>query len=262
VTEETPTTENPAPKASAANFFAEVFSQANITTGLAVFAVVLAAAPYVVPNLQSYQVQRGLMGKPDMLVAAMDKYQRQKTELATQDVILQIKARHDSIFNDKNDPVINPAGKIKVVEFLDYQCAYCRAVTPALHAFLDDNPDVQLVVKEYPVVHPPVSVSMAQIAMAAYQGGHYDPIHYAFLHETPKSDAEMDALLTRAGLDPKTVRTAAVSKSIQDHVGRTVQLGEDMGIQGTPGFVVGDHFIDGARIDDLKAAVEAVRAGK
>lgn len=262
MTEETPTTENPAPKVSPASFLAEVFSQANITTGLAVFAVVLAAAPYVVPQLQTYQVQRGLMGKPAMVMTAIDTYQQQKAEQATQDMVVQIKAHHDSIFNDKNDPVINPSGKIKLVEFLDYQCAYCRAVTPALHAFLDENPDVQLVVKEYPIIHPPMSISMAQVAMAAYQGGHYEPIHYAFLHETPKSDAEMDALLIKAGLDPKAIRAAAVHKDIQDHVSRTVQLGQDMGIQGTPGFFVGNHFIDGARIEDVKAAVDAVRAGK
>ena len=260
MSEQAPTTDNPSPKP--ASFLAEVFSQANITTGLAVFAVVLAAAPYVMPQLQAYQVQRGLMARPAMLIDASDKLQQQKADKTAADMLAQIKAHHDSLFNDKNDPVINPAGKIKVVEFLDYQCAYCRAATPGLHAFLANNPDVQLVVKEYPVIHPPMSVTMAQVGLAAYQAGHYEPIHYAFLHDTPKSDAEMDALLVKAGLDPKQIRVAAVSDAIKDQVTKTVQLGENLGIEGTPGFIVGNRFINGARLEDLKAAVEAVRAGK
>jgi len=262
VTEETPTTENPAPKASAANFFAEVFSQANITTGLAVFAVVLAAAPYVVPKLQAYQVQRGLMAQPSMLVAAIDKYQQQKTDQAADTMAVAIKARHDSIFNDKADPVINPAGKIKVVEFLDYQCAYCRAATPALHAFLEANPDVQLIVKEYPVVHPPVSVKLAYYGMAAYKGGHYDVVHYALLTEKIETEAAMNSVLARAGLDPAATTSVANSAEVADHIKRTVQLGEDLGITGTPTFIVGNTSVDGARIDELSKAVAAVRAGK
>lgn len=262
MTEETPTTENPALKASPASFLTEVFSQANITTGLAVFAVILAAAPYVVPQLQAYQVQRGLMAQPAMIEAAQVKLQNQRVADKAKDMAVQIKARHDSIFNDKSDPVINPAGKIKVVEFLDYQCAYCRAATPALHAFLAENPDVQLIIKEYPVVHPPSSVTLAAYGMAAYQGGHYDSVHYALLTEKIETQTAMNAVLTRAGLDPEAAKAAATSKAVTDHINRTIQLGNDLGIDGTPTFIVGNTSIDGARIEDLKAAVEAVRAGK
>jgi len=254
--------ETPAETPKSPSFLREMFSQANITTALAVFAVVLAAAPYVVPQLQAWQVRKGLMTKPAMLVDASKALQDQQVAQEAQAASTLIKAHYNSIFNDKNDPVINPGGKIKVVEFLDYQCAYCRAATPVIEDFLKSNPDVQLVVKEYPVVHPPVSIAMAQIGMAAWQGGHYEPIHYAFLNATPKSDAEMDAILTRAGLDPKTVRATATSQPVKDHVEKTVALGSDLGINGTPTFIVGNTEIAGARMDQLQAAVDAARSGK
>jgi protein-disulfide isomerase len=256
---DTPTTEAPAP--APASLFDRLLTQANLTTALAVVAVVLAGASYVVPQVQAWQVKRGLMNNPAMLVDASKALQRKQMAEAAEAASLAIKAHHDSIFNDKNDPVIGK-GPIKVVEFLDYQCAYCRAATPAIRDFLNENPDVQLVIKEYPVVHPPVSAALAQVGMAAFRGGHYEPIHYDLLDATPKSDAEMDAILTKAGLDPKTVRDAAISEDVKSHIDRTVTLGSDLGINGTPTFIVGDQMINGADINLLQKAVQAQRSAK
>ena len=98
--------------------------------------------------------------------------------------------------------------------------------------------------------------------MAAYQGGHYDNVHYALLTEKIETQAQMNSVLGRAGLDPEAAKAAATSTAVTDHINRTIQLGGDLGINGTPTFIVGDRSVDGARIDDLKAAVAAVRAGK
>ena len=235
-----------------------LFSQANITTGLAVAAVVLAAAPYVVPQIQTWQVRSGLMHKPAVLEDAFEALQTQKAEKAALTSAEAIKAHRDSIFNDKTDPVIGK-GPIKVVEFLDYNCAYCRAATPAMKDFLAANPDVQLVVKEYPVVHPPASRTLAAYGYAAFTGGNYAPVHYALLTQQVQTEADMDAILTKAGIDPKAAKAAALSKAVGDQIDRTINLGGDLGINGTPTFIVDDKMVNGADLASLQAAVAAQR---
>lgn len=237
-----------------------VFTQANLTTGLAVLAVILAAAPYVVPQIQAWQVRAGLLSQPAMLEQAQSKLQTQKADEAAKTASVGIKARHDSIFNDKSDPVINPKGTIKVVEFLDYQCTYCRAATPLIKQFLADNPDVQLVVKEYPVVHPPSSNALAAYGLAAYNAGHYESVHYDLLTQQIGSQEEMDALMKKAGLDPSAAKAVATSPATLDKISKTVVLGSDLGINGTPTFIVGDKMINGADTAALRAAVAAERA--
>ena len=257
-------TEPATPPASDDGFsFKDVFSQANITTALAVFAAILAVAPYVTPRLQTYIVEKGLMAQPAMLEAANDKLNAQKRAEAAQTSAEAILAPHDSIFNDKLDPVIgNPKAPIKVVEFLDYQCAYCRAATPFVKDFLAANPDVQLVVKEYPVVHGQSSFVLAAYGMAANQQGHYDAVHYAFLTQTLHNQADLEALLTKAGLDVNAATTAAKTPAISDHINKTVALGTDLNITGTPTFIVGDQMVDGADMNALATAVAATRAKK
>lgn len=243
-------------------------TQANITTALAVLAVVLAAAPYVLPPVQAWQVRGGLMAKPGVLVDASKALQKQRVADAAKAATLAIRAHRESIFNDKGDPTIGN-GPIKVVEFLDYQCAYCRAAMPAVKDFLAENPDVQLVVKEYPVVHPENSMPLAAIAIQAARAGRYADVHYGFLAhdfhpEIPGAAiaGDVDAITGKAGLNPKALRDGMNDPAIRDQINRTVKLGNDLGIEGTPTFIVGDQMIGGADITALQNAVAAQRALK
>jgi len=253
-----PTTDAPAPNAALTR--EKLFTQANITTGLAVLAVILAGAPYVVPQLQAYQVQSGLMARPVIVEKAKQKLEAQRAEEATKATTIAIKAKVDSLFADKADPVLgNPNGAIHMVEFLDYNCGYCRASTPVLKQFLADNPDVKLIVKEYPVISPN-SRPLASYALAAAQMGKYENVHYALMTEQVKSEADMSKLLSAAGLDAHEVKEKAKSKEIQDHIDRVMMLGADLAVDGTPTFVVNGKAISGANFAGLKSAVAAERA--
>ena len=253
-------TETPAPAAKPSQPASPgVFTQANITTGLAVLAVILAAAPYVIPQVQAYQVRAGMMARPAILMDVSKALQTEQAANAAKDAQAAIVAHHDSIFNDKTDPTIG-AGPIKVVEFLDYQCAYCRAATPAMKEFLAENPDVTLVVKEYPVVHPPSSRALAAYALAAFKEGKYAGLHYALLTEEIKSQDDMNALLEKAGVDPKAAHDTATSSTIADQIDKTIALGGELNITGTPTFIVGDRMVNGADIAALTSAVAAERA--
>lgn len=259
---DTPTTEHPHPQSDTAVSRPSWLNQANITTGLALAALILAGAPYVVPQIQAWQVRSALIHKPTVLQDGFDALQAQKASQAATTASEAIKAHHDKIFSDPADPVVgNPRGKIKVVEFLDYLCAYCRAASPQVKAFLAANPDVQLIVKEYPVVHPPASVGLAHIGMAVAKSGHYEEIHYALLDNALTSDADIDVVLKQQGLDPAEVRAAANAPAIGEHIAKTIDLGSELGINGTPTFIVGDKEVDGANLPALQAAVAAQRKG-
>ena len=248
--------------APSANIWKDLFSQANITTGLAVFAVVLAAAPYVVPQVQSFVVQKGLMNRPAILYDASAQLNAQNEADKAKTMATAIKSRHDSLFNDKSDPVLgNPNAKIKIVEFLDYNCGYCRAATPVLKDFLAKNPDVAIVIKEYPVINQN-SRPLAAFALGAAKSGQYEAVHYALMTEQVSSEAEMTALLDKLGLNAAEVRANAASAEVKSHIDKVVQLGADLGITGTPTFIIGDTAIDGAKLEELEKAVKAARSSK
>lgn len=253
-------TETPEPRAPKAETPARppaLFSQANVTTGLAVLAVILAGAPYVVPQLQAHLVRNGLMEKPAVLEEAMQKLSTDREAEASRSTEAAIAAHHDSIFNDPADPTLG-TGPIKIVEFLDYNCAYCRRGEPVIKAFLAENPDVTLVVKEYPVVHPPESIVLAKYGLAAYQNGKYAAVHDVLLTDD-QNLSDLKTITAKAGLDLARVSADASSQATAEHIKNTVTLGTNLGISGTPTFIVGNTVVAGADVEKLRAAVEAER---
>ena len=48
----------------------------------------------------------------------------------------------------------NPAGSVTLVEFSDYGCSYCRQSVADVAALVAANPDLKVVVREYPILAP------------------------------------------------------------------------------------------------------------
>lgn len=90
-------------------------------------------------------------------------------------------ARQKDLLSDPASPVIgNPNGNVTIVEFTDYQCPYCKAAEPRLQALLKEDPNVRLVVKEFPILTKE-SVTASRAALAAVKQGKYTAFHQAMM---------------------------------------------------------------------------------
>lgn len=99
-----------------------------------------------------------LLKQPEILIQAMQILQKKEMEQA-QTIIQQTKdnaGRYtDALFHADNDPVGgNVNGKVTVVEFFDYQCPHCVAMSPILDKVIKNNADVRVIYKELPIRGP------------------------------------------------------------------------------------------------------------
>ena len=113
------------------------------------------------------EVRAYLLENPEVLnemVALLDARQRDATIALDKE---RIAARADALFDDGFSFVGgNPEGSVTVVEFLDYQCGYCRRAHPDLMNMLAEDGDIRWIVKEWPVLGP-ASDYAARAAIAA-----------------------------------------------------------------------------------------------
>lgn len=164
-----------------------------------------------------------------------------------------------AIERDPRDFVANPKGKITVTEFFDYNCTYCKAAAPQVLAMIRDNPDIRFVFKEYPVLSAD-SERAAALAIAAKDSGHYIALHRQFFATEGHLDAgSMRAAAAAAGLDPANLENRALSLQIRQQMVDTHRLAGEIGIEGTPNFVVGDQVIAGGNMDRLMRAINEAR---
>lgn len=140
----------------------------------------------------------------------------------------------------------NKNGDITVVEFFDYNCGYCKRVLPDITRLIDSDANVKFVFKELPILSPASEVA-ARYAIASNKQGKYIEMHNALMEHSGRLDeAKVKDLAKGLGLDMKQLETDAQSQDVTDALSHNMQLAQELGVRGTPFFLVGKRKIPGA----------------
>jgi protein-disulfide isomerase len=158
-----------------------------------------------------------------------------------------------------------PQANVTVVEFMDFNCPYCRKLQPELQKLMKADPDVRILYKEWPIFGG-VSIYAAKVALAASWQGKYLQVHDALIGAPGRLESEQQvrdlargagADLRRLDEDLKT-HNAAIYALLSRHN----QEAESLGLEGTPGLVIGEMLVPGApSFADMQRLVELERRG-
>ena len=72
-------------------------------------------------------------------------------------------------------------------------------------------------------------------------------------------DASIDQILRSHGVDPATLDLPSHKSQSDAQLKAVAQLAENLGIDGTPAFVIGDTIVPGDDTDAVNAAITAAR---
>jgi len=127
-----------------------------------------------------------------------------------------------------------------------------------------NNPDIRLVVKEYPILGPE-SVLAARAAMAVLinDGGDvYKAFNDALMRENgPLSEISLPLIADRVGADSTRMMETLSSPLITQMIQSNRALGQQMAITGTPTFVVADQMLRGyLPLPQMQQIVDEARA--
>lgn len=215
-------------------------------------------------NALNVQIRAYLLENPEVLVEAMQVLeQRQADDARNADKAL-ISRMTDEIFNDGYSFVGgNPDGDVTVVEFLDYRCGFCKRAHEGVQALIEGDPNIRLVIKEFPILGPE-STYASRVAMAAMRQGPeaYSNLSDALMrHQGELNNAEVMRVAETIGLDMDKLREDAQDPVIAEHIRTTYALARRLQINGTPGFIIGDEIVRGfVPYDTLREMVEDTRA--
>ncbi len=211
-------------------------------------------------------VHEYLVENPEVIQEAMMVLQ-ERQELARIDRV-RIFANEMSEFA-KKDKLIhvagNPMAPVTVIELFDYHCGYCKRVVRDVMRIAEERNDVRLIMLEYPVLGAPSQMA----ALAATAAQKQAPKKYMAFHNSLMStkgtlnEGRILEIATKVGLDAgrlsKDMRSEAVAKTVS----RNLEKATDVGIDGTPSFIINGEFFPGARsYDELNQLIDAAIAEK
>jgi protein-disulfide isomerase len=212
------------------------------------------------------EVRAYLLDNPEVIMEAINLLRQQEEAKAAESDRNLVVENSEALYSDDHSWVGgNPEGPITLVEFLDYQCGYCKAAHADIARLVAENPDLRLIVKELPILGP-VSDYAARHALAVL--GNDGPATYRrfadamMTFEGRLSERAVDSLAEKAGADVPAMKAAAQGDRVAQSLEANLALAEALRISGTPTFVLGGEMLRGALpYADLKDLVDQTREG-
>src|SRR5215469_15809580 len=169
-----------------------------------------------------------LVHNPEVLreaIEALDKHDKEAADAERQKVV---DTQSSALFSSKYQATIgNPKGTATLVEFFDYNCHFCKGALPDVTKLMKDDPNLKLVLKDYPVLGPG-SVEAAKVASAARNqlpGDKFWAFHSKLLGmHGPIGKTEALAVARDLGLDMNKLEKDMQSPEIKTGLDQVMQL--------------------------------------
>lgn len=204
-------------------------------------------------------VQEYIETHPDLLLQVIVERSKNQLQQKQNESLTKYK---DLIFGDKNSPEAgNPEGDVTVVEFVDFNCGYCKKAAEGVYSVLQSDKKVRFIFKQLPILGDS-SKEAAKWAMAANIQGKYIQFHHALMNNSlPLTSSLLESYAGSVGLDVARAKKDMTSDLVQKQLENDYNLAVKMGLTGTPVFVVGDKINMGAYMDNqLQQEIDAQRA--
>jgi protein-disulfide isomerase len=242
------------------------------STAAALCLAVVAAAPVRAQSFSDTQrgeieriVKEYLLAHPELLQEVMAEFEKRQNAADLEKQMTGVREHKEALLNSTHQVTLgNPQGNVTMVEFFDYNCGYCKRALSDMLQLIKTDPNLRVVLKEYPVLGPG-SLEAAQVAVAARMqdktGKKYLDFHQRLLGARgPADKAHALAAAKEAGFDMARIEKDLASEEVRETLRENMKIADAIGINGTPSYIIGTDVVVGAQgFDVLKEKVDAAR---
>lgn len=210
-------------------------------------------------------VRAYLLENPEVIMEAVAVLEQRQSQQAVVDDQSLITEYYDQLFDDGYSHVAgNPEGTILMVEFMDYKCGYCKRAHPEIQELLANNPDIKLIIKQFPILGQESTLSSrAAIAVLINDGDEiYEAFNDALMRENgPLTEISLPLIAESIGADSAKMMATLSSPIVTQIIQSNYALAQALNITGTPTFVMVDQFMRGyVPADQMQKIVDQARA--
>ncbi len=179
---------------------------------------------------------------------------------------------------EPNDPIKgNPEAKYVLVEWADFQCPHCALMFPELKRVVEENPDVSVRYKHYPISqtcnhfvewegHKDACRAAAASVCANAQNAFWPLAEKMFKNQQYLSKDDIRFMVEQSGIDTAAFETCMADPATEAAVREDVEGGGKANINGTPSIFLkgpfGDRWVKiNGGYEEITAILKVARAG-
>ncbi len=197
---------------------------------------------------------------PQVIIDSLQQHEITQREEEEAQAAEKLNTHEDYLKTGDLPRVGNPDGDIKIVEFYDYNCGYCKKAFTDLQILLQADPNVEVTLVEMPILGES-SLEAAKWSTAAANQEKFFNYHGAIMSFSgQKDEANLRTLAESSGIDVALLAQNAKDPAVVDTIEKNINVARDIGIRGTPGFIINGEIYRGyLGYDGLKAVIDEIR---
>ena len=209
-------------------------------------------------------IAKWIEANPQAIINSVANMQKKAMEEQMKNAQKNIGEKKEQLFNDKNSPQHSPSGyDVTIVEFYDYNCGYCKKAQSTVEKLIKDDKKVRVIYRDFPILgQPSREMSEISIAVNLLEPSSFKKFHDALMESNERGKSGAIKIAKSIGIN--TTKLEEVLKNDKAKIDKILEenlmLGSSIGINGTPGFVIGEELIPGAMdLNIMKDKINAVR---
>lgn len=210
------------------------------------------------------EIRRYILENPEIIVEAIIRMQERERLAEAERGRARVGLFSEELFADRDSWAGGSLdGDITVVEFIDYRCGFCRRSHGIVEELINSDGNIRLVLKEFPILGED-SEFAARIAVAVLQLAgppSYKAVHDRLMTHRGAFDENLVAEMAKvAGIGSKELSVRMFEDSVVSVIASNHLLARELGIDGTPAFVIGGQLVGGFNeLDQLRDYVAEER---
>ena len=191
------------------------------------------------------KIEAFILEHPEVIVESINRYEkkmRSENDIRKQEFL---QSNREMIFNTSDKMFEgNENGKIKLVEFFDYNCGYCQKFHQELINVMNDN-SIKLVIIQMPILGN-FSEELTNLALASSLQGKFKVVHnYLYSNERKSKMEDILADLFLRGVDLDILKNDLESQEVSDFLSIHRSYADEFKFTGTPATIIGNQIIPG-----------------
>ena len=212
-------------------------------------------------------IKNYILDNPEIIIEAIEIFQKKQSFNAIKKEKEIINSLSSELYNDPNSYFFgNENSELNIVEFIDYNCGYCKKNHEVMMNIINANNDIKYIIKELPILGES-SLLASKFAIIIYfvDGPKIYEKFYDLLmkHNSQLNFEVLNRIANKVGSSVIDFNSRLNTDRVNNVILKNLTLADKLSIDGTPTFIIEDNIFRGfISFDQLQEIIDNFRKKK
>ncbi len=191
-------------------------------------------------------IKKYILENPEILIESLEKFTANQKVKEQKSFVNILNNFYDTKIYKSLPRIGNMDSKLIIIEFVDYNCGYCKKTLSTISKLIKNFDNIQIVFIDYPILSESSEIA-ARASLAANEQNAYFEYHTILLNNTKSINENiLYKIAKELALDIEKFKKDISSEKIKNNIIKNIKFANSLKIRGTPTFIIGQQILPGA----------------